>query len=108
MGFGLSVAPKIMTAIVRKVLSLDPLVGQGTDSYIDDISVNESIVSAERVRDHLHRFGLQTKAPVALSDARVLGLRVVQDSGGSVFLEARQERQEDRWIQNAPVLTPNS
>ena len=83
MGFGLSVAPKIMTAIVRKVLLLDPLVGQGTDSYIDDICVNESIVSVERVRDHLHRFGLQTKAPVALSDARVLGLRVVRDSGGA-------------------------
>lgn len=76
MGFGLNVAPKIMTKIVAKVLSLDETVNKGTDHYIDDIVVNESIVTAETVRKHLFQFGLVSKEPVPVEDARVLGLRV--------------------------------
>ena len=76
LGFGLNVAPKIMTAIVNKVLSMDDLVKAGTDSYIDDIVVNEDVVPVDRVVALLNTYGLQCKPPVALQGARVLGLRM--------------------------------
>lgn len=81
LGFGLNVAPKIMTAIVTKVLSLDDEVARGTDSYIDDVIINEEIVSVERVASLLNRFGLETKPVEKLEGARVLGLRVYQADG---------------------------
>ena len=66
LGFGLSCAPRIMTAILGKVLSLDDRVRRATDHYIDDIVVQESIVSAEEVRKHLARYGLESKEPERL------------------------------------------
>lgn len=81
LGFGLNVAPKILTCILKKVLSLDATIEKGTDSYIDDVAVNESIVSSERVRQHLLRFGLVAKPSESLDGARVLGLRVNQHDG---------------------------
>lgn len=81
LGFGLNVAPKIMTAIVNKVLSVDPLIKSATDSYIDDIIVNESIAPAEHVVELLRRYGLEAKPPVSLDGARVLGLKVFQREG---------------------------
>lgn len=79
MGFGLNVAPKIMSKVLGKVLSMDGKVESGTDHYIDDIIVNEELVSVDHVRDHLSRYGLVTKEPEPISDARVLGLRVKED-----------------------------
>lgn len=76
MGFGLSVAPKVMTKILRKVLSLDDRVRDGTSSYIDDIIVRTDIVPVEVVRQHLEAYGLVTKEPAILDGARVLGLAV--------------------------------
>jgi ribonuclease HI len=78
LGFGLNVAPKIMAAIVHKVLSLDAEVERGTDSYIDDIIVNEDIVSCEKVKCHLSDFGLESKPEESLVGGRVLGLRVYE------------------------------
>ncbi len=49
LGFGLSVAPRVMTAVLNHVLSSDPQVASGTDSYIDDIAVDEDIVSCSKV-----------------------------------------------------------
>ena len=46
-GFGLNIAPKTMTTIVNKVLSLDDEVARGADSYIDDVMINEEVVSVE-------------------------------------------------------------
>ena len=79
LGFGLSIAPKVMTAIVNKVLAVDSRVHKGTSSYIDDIFVNEEAVSAQQVVQHLAKFGLAAKEPVQVGDmegARVLGLNV--------------------------------
>jgi ribonuclease HI len=81
LGFGLNVAPKIMTAIVNAVLSSDPQTAAGTDSYIDDIIVNENIVSCEQVQTLLLRFGLESKPPELLNGGRVLGLRVSDKDG---------------------------
>ena len=49
MGFGLNVAPKIMCKVLAEVLALDRQVDAGTDAYIDDIIVNEDIVSVEHL-----------------------------------------------------------
>jgi hypothetical protein len=50
LGFGLVSAPKIMSMILGKVLSIDEKVRRGTRHYVDDIIVNEDIVSVEEVR----------------------------------------------------------
>ena len=76
LGFGMNVAPKIMTSILRKVLSLDSEVRAGTDSYIDDIVVNNTVVTNERVVRLLRDYGLEAKPPESLDGSRVLGLRV--------------------------------
>ena len=82
MGFGLNVAPKIMSKIITTVLELDDEVALGTDHYIDDIFVDASVVDIAKVKNHLTKYGLETKEPVPLSDARVLGLRVVAAEDG--------------------------
>lgn len=85
MGFGLNVAPKIMSVVLARVLSLDGQVDKGTDHYIDDIIVNEDVVAVDKVRSHLQLYGLSTKEPEPLCNARVLGLRVSQDASGSLY-----------------------
>ncbi|CDW61140.1 hypothetical protein TTRE_0000957301 [Trichuris trichiura] len=63
LGFGLNVALTIMKAIVGLVLSLASDVSIGTSVYLDDILVDESIVSARAVRKPLARYGLECKCP---------------------------------------------
>jgi hypothetical protein len=87
LGFGLNVAPKIMSAIVNHVLSLDSKVRAGTDSYVDDIIVNNDVVPCERVVAHLQEFGLACKKPESLNGGRVLGLRV--EKSGDIFVWKR-------------------
>ena len=75
LGFGLNCAPKIMSCILDRVLTMNPNVRAATDSYIDDILVNEDLMSAEDVAMHLARYGLQTKSPERIANgAKVLGL----------------------------------
>lgn len=77
LGFGLNVAPVIMKAVMDKVLSQDERIWKGTSSYIDDIFVNEDIVSVQVVLEHLKMYGLHCKPAVRVSEgARVLGLQV--------------------------------
>lgn len=78
LGFGLNVAPKIMTKIVNAVLSSDPIVRSGTDSYIDDIVINEDIVCLDKVKKLLDKFNLVYKDPLKLNSARVLGLKTFE------------------------------
>lgn len=78
LGFGLNVAPKIMSAVLKKVLSLEPKISSATDSYIDDIIVNNDIVSGEEVVIFLRKYGLDAKPPEKIENARVLGLRLVK------------------------------
>ncbi|KFD52624.1 hypothetical protein M513_06471 [Trichuris suis] len=58
LGFGLNVAPIIMTAVVNCVLSRDADIQRATSAYIDDIFVNENVVEANRVKQHLADYGL--------------------------------------------------
>ena len=77
LGFGLNVAPSIMTVIMSVIRQQDEAVQQATLSYIDDIFVNEGILSAQAVKEHFESFGLTCKEPECLRDgAKVLGLRV--------------------------------
>ena len=70
-----NVAPKIMTAIVRKVLTLNVKTESATDSYIDDIIVNLQNVSVTEFVKQLSDYGLETKEPETLGACRVIGLR---------------------------------
>ena len=82
LGFGLSCAPRIMTAILGKVLSLDDRVRRGTDHYIDDIVVQKSVVGVEELRKHLAKYGLETKEPESLDGGRLLGISLNRDHNG--------------------------
>ena len=76
LGFGLRSAPKIMKVIVEHVLALDGRIKMATDSYVDDIYVNEAVVPADEVAEHLRKYGLICKPRQELSTARVLGLQL--------------------------------
>jgi len=73
-----------MTSILSKVLSLDDRVRRATDHYIDDIVVQESIASAEEVRQHLAKYGLEMKEPFGLKCGRLLGFALKQNSHGAL------------------------
>ena len=82
LGFSLNVAPLVMKAVLTHVLSQDQHVRQGTSAYVDDILVNEDIIPASRVVEHLSNYGLKCKAPESVvNGARVLGLRVWRERG---------------------------
>lgn len=82
LGFGLSIAPAVMKAVLSAVLSQDPAVKEGTSPFVDDIFVNEDVVKASTVRDHLRNHGLICKPAERVSDgARVLGLSVKAAEG---------------------------
>ena len=61
---------------MRKVLSLDPLIAAACDHYYDDIIVDEAIVPASQVVEHLAKYGLKSKPPKPLEGTNVLGLAV--------------------------------
>ena len=83
LGFGLSVAPLVMRKVLGMALSRDPKVDSATSPYVDDILVNEDIVTAAEVKGHLEGLGLVCKPPEDVSKgARVLGLRVWGEQQG--------------------------
>jgi transposase InsO family protein/predicted aspartyl protease len=90
LGFGLNSAPKIMSLILAKVLSLDEQISVATDNYIDDILVNEDVVSTHTVTEHLDCYGLQTKPPEPICGAKVLGLHVEKKNGQLIWMRANK------------------
>ncbi|XP_047129445.1 uncharacterized protein LOC124809405 [Hydra vulgaris] len=74
-----------MTKILRKVLSLDKVVESGTDSFIDDIVVNNNIVSNCRVQELLKKYGSDSKLSEKLVGGRVLGLRVYKQNNQVIW-----------------------
>ena len=99
LGFGLSVAPKIMTKILKTVLDSRFPVSEGTDSYIDDIIVNNDIVTNDTVLATLEEFGLVAKPPEKLIGSRVLGLRIFEKEGDILW------RRDNVVDEVAPPLT---
>ena len=71
LSFGLSIAPKVMTAIIKvtKVLQENEQLTRGTSAYIDDIFVDADVVSAQEIMAHLKPHGLEAKAPEHLGAA---------------------------------------
>ena len=77
MGFGLNMAPSIMQTIVDAILTKDERILRATSAYIDDVYVDESIVPAAHMKEHLYGFVLLSKEPEKLWDGvQVLGLQV--------------------------------
>ena len=91
LGFGLSSAPKIMTAVLRAVLKKDGEVEKATSSYIDDILVEEVGVSAENVKDHVGMYGLIAKPPEPLENGAALGLRLQRSKAGKLVFSRGNE-----------------
>ena len=73
-----------MSEILSKVLAQSEQVKQGTDHFMDDIIVQENIVTAAEVAAHLQRYGLETKPPEPLDGGRVLGLQLKRDDRGDL------------------------
>lgn len=90
LGFGLNSAPRIMSKILKTVLSKDEKIKKATSSYIDDILVNESIASADEVIRHLNTFGLISKSPESLDGGAALGLRLSRVGGELIFQRGNQ------------------
>lgn len=81
LGFGLNIAPQVMKTVIAKVLERDEKVLAAASAYVDDIYVDESVLPASAVRDHLLKYGLTCKEAESVVDgARVLGLSVWGDS----------------------------
>ncbi|KAI0979190.1 hypothetical protein GJ496_002401 [Pomphorhynchus laevis] len=51
-GFGLCIAPRIISLILKEILSRDIKIKYGTSACMDDILVNENIVSADYLMQH--------------------------------------------------------
>ena len=87
LGFGLNSTPKIMNAILQKVLSLDRKISNGTDNYLDDILVNEDMVWADEVAVHLANYGLRRKEAEKVADGtKLLGLWVESSTNGGQLI----------------------
>ena len=82
LGFGLSVAPLVMKAVLNTALGQNERVRSGTSAYVDDVLVREDVVPAHDVIAHLEEYGLQSKSPERLQEgARALGLQVWGERG---------------------------
>ena len=76
LGFGLNCAPRIMSKILKTVLSCNRIISQNVSSYIDDIYVNESEISTIDLVNHLKCYGLISKEPESIENNTVLGLKI--------------------------------
>ena len=100
LGFGISVAPLAMRKVLAMALSRDPQVDSATSPYVDDILVNEDVISAVMVKDHLETLGLVCKPPEKVAEgARVLGIRVWGEQRGLFW------KRDGEDIQPPPKLT---
>ncbi|XP_065667190.1 uncharacterized protein LOC136087678 [Hydra vulgaris] len=67
-----------MKSVVSAVIDQDELVKSGTSAYVDDIFVDESVVSLDYVKRHFFKYGLESKEGEQIGNdgVRVLGLCV--------------------------------
>lgn len=91
LGFGLNSAPRIMSKILKTVLAKSKKIKAATSSYIDDILVNESQVTAEELIQHLSKFGLITKPPEPLDGGAALGLKIERNKSGELMFSRGNE-----------------
>lgn len=68
MVFGLNSAPRNMTSILKTVLGKRYNMETVTNSYVNDILRDETVVKTVEVVEHLTKFGLATKPPQLLEE----------------------------------------
>ena len=92
LGFGLSFAKKIMTAVLKMVLTKDNAVKIATSSYIDNVLVEEAEVTVEKVIDHVNTYGLTVKPSELLGNWMALGLKLQQNKAGKLMFRRGKSR----------------
>lgn len=90
MGFGLKLALFVMRAIVDAALLKDDTIRQATSAYIDDVFIDENIVSAAGVRQHLVNFGLVSEELELQGDMQILGLKIWGRGVQAAEMETRE------------------
>lgn len=70
LGFGLNTAPQVLKAIMKIILAQDAKIEYAVLPYIDDLLVNEDLVSVsvEQVTAHFTIFGLESKQLACAAD----------------------------------------
>ena len=74
-----------MTAVLKNLLAKDEVVKRATCSYIDDILVDETEVTAERVRKYVNTYGLTAKPTETFEDGMALGLKLWRNKEGKLI-----------------------
>ena len=74
-----------MSKILKYVLSKNEIIRSATNSYIDDILLDDNKVSANKLVDHLNKYGLVTKHPETIDGGAALGLRLHRDERGELL-----------------------
>ena len=87
LGFGLNSAPRIMTKVLKTVLSQERKIEEATSSYIDDILVDVSKVGSDEVISHLGEYGLLAKPAARLDGGTALGLKLTRAPDGRLAFE---------------------
>lgn len=85
LGFGLNSAPRIMTKVLKTVLSQCDNIQHSTSSYIDDILVDVSQVKSDNVISHLRNYGLVAKPAEKLDGGSALGLKLTRGLNGKLW-----------------------
>ncbi|XP_076036030.1 uncharacterized protein LOC143021987 [Oratosquilla oratoria] len=79
---------------------------KGTDSYLDDILVYDTVVSALDAVEHLTRFGLVSKEPEPMEGGVVLGLRIETDGTGNLLFRRSNEIPNVTDESSSPCVGP--
>lgn len=91
LGFGLNCAPRIMTKVLKTILGLREDIQRFTSSYIDDILVNVSQISSDKVISHLQSYGRVAKPAEKLEGGAALGLKLSRGLAGELRFEQNGE-----------------
>ena len=83
-----------MTRILKTVLGKRKKIEAAMNSYIDDILVDETAVTAAEVVEHLEKFGFTTKLPESLEEGTALGLKLEKDRIGELVFQRRKRFQK--------------
>ncbi|XP_029634935.1 uncharacterized protein LOC115210471 [Octopus sinensis] len=80
-----------MATILKAILGKVDRVKKATNSYIDDILVDETVMPATELRGHLNSFGLIAKPQEAMEGGAALGLKLWRDKAGALVFRRGNE-----------------
>ena len=86
--FGLNSVPRVMSKILKTVLHKDQEIEAATSLYIDDINVDVTNATTDRVKEHLEKHGLEVKEPEGSS---ALGLKLQPSAEGKLLFSGANE-----------------